>query len=287
VIDPNILAQDARSLPPLSQTFMEVMRLLRQRDISVSVLEKTILRDASLTANLLRVANSSWYGLNRQVSSLAHAITLIGLKRVEELTVAMSYQAALPAQLPGYGLSRSGFLMHSIAVGFLSERIGKTIAPDSTEPLFIAGLLHDIGKLVLARFLGEQETTLKSKIANNLTLIAVERDILGTDHAEIGTLVGKAWQLPDEVTQVAVGHHDPNAYVGNPYSKLVDIVHVADITAHAVGYGQDVSGLARSPNPDTFHRLGIRTNVIEHVVSECLDEIVTACRAATTEDSQQ
>jgi putative nucleotidyltransferase with HDIG domain len=284
VIDPKILSADARSLPPLSQALVALLRLLRQRDVTASQLEQAILRDAALSANILRIANSPWFGLKRQVSSLSHAVTLIGQSRIQELATTMSYLSTLPKELPGYGISQTGFLVHSIAVGFLAERIGTVTLQAPGTPLFVAGLLHDIGKLVLARHLAEQKAELVEGVAHHLTLVAAERDLLGTDHTEVAAFVGNAWQLPAEVTSVAGGHHTPSAHVDNPHSNLIDVVHVADITAHALGYGRDIAGLARAPDPETFQRLKIRPSVIERIVSECLEALVDTCRAATTEE---
>jgi putative nucleotidyltransferase with HDIG domain len=286
MIDPKILAADARALPPLSQALHELLRLLRQPNVSAEQIERAVLRDAALTANLLRVANSPWFGLKRQVTSLAHAVTLIGLSRINQLALSMSLQASLPKSLPGYGLTQSGYLAHSIAVGFLAERIGKTIMPNKPYPFFVAGLLHDIGKLILARHVLEKPEGLDDGISRHLTLITAERELLGTDHTEVAAIVGKAWQLPVEVTEVAMAHHYPSNHSGSANSALIDVVHVANVTAHALGYGRDVAGLARAPEPETFRRLGIRPNLIEHIVSECLETLVDACRSATGEEVQ-
>jgi putative nucleotidyltransferase with HDIG domain len=285
MIEPKTLVADARALPPLSPALNELLRLLRTPRVSAEQLEKAVLRDASLTANLLRIANSPWFGLRRQVTSLAHAVTLVGLSRVNQLAMTMSLQASLPKSLPGYGLSQSDFLAHSIAVGFLAERIAKAVMPQRSGPYFVAGLLHDIGKLILARHLLEKQHEM-DEMSRSLTMVCAEREVLGTDHTEVAALVGNAWQLPKEVTAAATGHHMPSQFIESPYSYLVDVVHVANMTAHALGYGRDSAGLARAPDPETFKRLAVRPSVIEHIVSECLDSLVDFCRTATAEEPQ-
>jgi putative nucleotidyltransferase with HDIG domain len=283
MIEPKILVADARALPPLSPVLGELLRLLRMPKVSAEQLEKAVLRDAALTANLLRIANSPWFGLRRQVTSLAHAVTLVGLSRVNQLALTMSLQASLPKSLPGYGLSQSGYLAHSVAVGFLAEKIAKSVMPQRSGPYFVAGLLHDIGKLILARHILEKQREIDEK-SQSLTLVCAEREVLGTDHTEVAAVVGNAWQLPKEVTAAATGHHLPSHFVDSPYSYLIDVVHVANMTAHALGYGRDTAGLARSPDPETFRRLAIRPAVIERIVSECLDSLVDVCHAAAAEE---
>jgi putative nucleotidyltransferase with HDIG domain len=285
MISPSVLAADARALPPLSQATFALIALMGKEETSAFQVEQAVRRDAALAANLLRTANSPWFGLGRKVTSLTHAINLIGFVRVHQLAMTMSLQASLPEALPGYGIARTDFVVHSIAVAFLAEHLGKRLELDAHVPYYVAGLLHDIGKLLLARHLQDRKTELVANLAHNLTLLDAERELLGTDHTEVAAVLGKAWNLPNEVIAAAVGHHDPSRYVEGPHSQLVDVVHVANITARALGYGQDVAGLARSPNPATFQRLGIRASSIEHVVSECVDTLAATCRAVVAEET--
>lgn len=285
MITPIALAADARALPPLSPAMFALMALLRKESTSADQIEQAILRDAALAANLLRIANSPVFALGRKVNSLSHALTLVGLTRLNQLAVTMSLQTSLPRSLPGYGITQQDFLVHSVAVAFLAERLGKLVFPDRALPFYLAGLLHDIGKLLLARHLQERSVDLKADLANDLSLIAAERDLLGTDHTEVASVLSKAWRLPEEVTLAAMGHHDPGRYLDSANSSIIDIVHVANVTAHALGYGGDVAGLARSPDPGTFRRLGVRPSVIEHLVSECLDSLASTCRTVQTGDS--
>ncbi len=284
MIDPRTLASDARALPPLSSAVQELMRLLRVVSTSADVIEKAMLADAALTANVLRVANSPVFGLRRQVRSLSHAVTLLGHSRVRDLVVTAGLQATLPKEFPGYRISAKAFLTHSIAVGYLSERIGQHCLPGRDAPWFIAGLLHDIGKLVLSRHLAERQQELASQLGERATLVSAERALFGTDHTEVAAVIGKAWMLPDDIIGAAVGHHEPNAHVTDSYAHLTDVVHVADVTAHSIGYGEDVAGMGRSVDPLAFRRLELKASIIERITSESLEALVEACRAASNEE---
>jgi putative nucleotidyltransferase with HDIG domain len=287
VIDPQSLAADARALPPLSSAVQEVLRLMRGVNTSAEALETAILRDAALTANLLRIANSPVFGLRRQVRSPSHAVTLLGHARVRDLVVTASLQATLPAELPGYRITASGFLSHSIAVAYLSERIGQQCLPGREAPWFVAGLLHDIGKLILSRHLAERQQDLASQLEQRATLVAAEQTLFGTDHTEVAEVIGNSWHLPPDIIGAATGHHDPNGHAKGSHAFLVDVVHVANVTAHAIGYGADVAGLARSVDPQAFTRLELRASIIERIASDALDALVEACRIVTPEDNSQ
>jgi HD-like signal output (HDOD) protein len=285
MINATTLAADACTLPPLSQATFELLPLLKTGKATSSQIEKALVRDPALAANLLRLTNSPAFGLGRQVASLTHAITLVGQARLGQLALTMSLQTVLPNSFPGYGISKNGFLAHSVAVAILTEKLGQTFAPDPECPYFVAGLLHDVGKLLLARYLSDRLPEVSADIAHHLTLIAAERDILGTDHTEVASILGKTWHLPPEVTAAALGHHFPDRYLDSPNLLITDIVHVADATAHSIGFGQDVAGLARSIQPGSFQRLGVRASNIERVVSECLESVVTSCRNIIVEES--
>jgi putative nucleotidyltransferase with HDIG domain len=287
MIDPRTLAADARALPPLSSAVHELLRLLRIANTSADAIEKAMLRDPALTANVLRTANSPVFGLRRQVRTPSHAVTLLGHARVRDLVVAAGLQACVPRELPGYGITASAFLSHSIAVGYLSERIGLFCLPGREAPWFVAGLLHDIGKLVLSRHLAERAQELESQLDQRVTLVSAERALFGTDHTEVAAVIGNSWHLPPDIIAAATGHHEPNDHVAVGHAWLTDVVHVANVTAHAIGYGEDVAGLARSPDPATFRRLQLKASSIERITSESLDTLVEICRIVAREDHPQ
>jgi HD-like signal output (HDOD) protein len=151
----------------------------------------------------------------------------------------------------------------------------------------VAGLLHDIGKLVLSRHLAEREQDLVSQLDRRATLVGAERSLFGTDHTEVAAVIGQAWQLPPDIIGAATGHHAPNAHAKASHAHLTDVVHVADVTAHSIGYGEDIAGMARSLDPASFRRLDLRASVIERIASESLDALIEICRTITSEGRPQ
>jgi putative nucleotidyltransferase with HDIG domain len=283
MIDPHVLATDARALPPISTAAQDLMRLLRVVNTSADTIEQTMLRDASLTANVLRIANSPVFGLRRQVRSPGHAVTLLGHTRVRDLVVTASLQSTLPSAFPGYGITAAEFQRHSIAVAFLAERIGNHSLPGREAPWFVAGLLHDIGKLLLCRHLAERAKDLNAQLSHQSTLVSAEHALFGTDHTEVANVIGRAWQLPAEIIAAATGHHTPNDHAKSPHAYLIDVVHAANCAAHAMGYGADVAGLARALDAQVFQRLGLKPSVIEYLASEFLDPLKETLRVINSE----
>jgi len=288
MIDSARLLASVRALPAFPAVLTELLRLLRDPKASTQQFERAMLRDPALTANVLRMANSSVFGLRRKVVDVAHAINLLGAARISELALTAGFRATLPESLPGYGLSRSSFLAHSVAVGLLAERIAKSQRILKGSPLFVSGLLHDIGKLVLASYLHEVETSLVEKLrGGHISLLNSEQELLGTDHTAVSALVGKHWGLPEELVAAAEGHHEPGKYAGSPQQQLVDVIHVANIAAHAFGYGYDVAGLARRPDHAAFGRLGLKIGDLERLASDVLEAVSEATRVLSREEGGQ
>ncbi|MEJ2389245.1 MAG: HDOD domain-containing protein [Chromatiaceae bacterium] len=162
-----------------------------------------ITHDPALTTNLLRLANSAFFGRPRQVTSVRQAVTFLGTKRVVEVALAAAFSGVLPEALPGYGIQAATFWRHCVAVAVLSERIADDRALSKDCDGFTCGLLHDIGKLVTSAYLARQTGEIMESIwGQRQVFIVAEHQILGADHAEIGAAVAEKWNLPEAVCAV-------------------------------------------------------------------------------------
>jgi len=261
------------SLPTLPTAVAQLSRLIASPTASAKDFEAVIKPDPSLTANLLRLANSAYFGLRREVTSVKQAITLLGNKRVFEIAASAGFSKIIPANLPGYRIQSADFWLHSIAVAVLSERLAAELRVKAPGLLFTAGLLHDLGKLAIGSFLEEEESALLDRLSNeDVAFSTAEKELLGTDHCEVGAELGQQWDLPDAVIWTARWHHQPSE-AGDSDSVLVDLVHLADAMAHMFGYGADVGGLSRTVDKEVASRLGFDVHSIEAVSSETESQI--------------
>lgn len=261
------------SLPTLPTAVAQLSRLIASPTASAKDFEAVIKPDPSLTANLLRLANSAYFGLRREVTSVKQAITLLGNKRVFEIAASAGFSKIIPVNLPGYRIQSADFWLHSIAVAVLSERLASELRVKAPGLLFTAGLLHDLGKLAIGSFLEEEESALLDRLSNeDVAFSTAEKELLGTDHCEVGAELGQQWDLPDAVIWTARWHHQP-ADAGDVDSILVDLVHLADAMAHMFGYGADVGGLSRTVDKEVASRLGFDVHSIEAVSSETESQI--------------
>jgi putative nucleotidyltransferase with HDIG domain len=274
MIDRATILASIKTLPTFSPTVVRLAELIRHDDTEIGEYEAVVQVDVALTANLLRLANSAYFGFARKIGSVREAITLLGPRRLFQLGAMAAVEAVVPPTLPGYGIDSRVYWLHSVAVAVLSERVAKERKLAAPALTFTAGLLHDIGKLVISSFLaGHAEDLRKSIAAGHASLLQCERDLLGGDHASIGADVAATWNLPEEVARVIAYHHEPSARPDGQGDVMVDLVHAADCLSHTLGFGADVGELARQVDEKAVTRLGLRPQDLEHAASRALPEI--------------
>jgi putative nucleotidyltransferase with HDIG domain len=274
VIERTEILAGIKKLPAFSPTLVRLSSLVNDPDSEPGEFEAVVQPDMALTANLLRMANSAYFGLSRRIGSAHEAIALLGVRRVFELGAMAAVDAIVPDTLPGYGIDAGVFWCHSVAVAVIAERLSKErkLAPPTLT--FTAGLLHDVGKLVISSFLAERIETLRSVLASGgLSLVTCEQTLLGADHAQIGADLGVAWNLPEDVVKVVASHHAPDAANEGRGDVLVDLVHTADCLSHSMGFGANAGEMQRQVDDAAIARLGLRHTDLEHVASRALPEI--------------
>jgi putative nucleotidyltransferase with HDIG domain len=264
----------AQNLPTISTTVAQLSRLIRDETATTADFENIIRLDPSLTANLLRLANSAYFGLRREVTSVKLAVTLLGLKRLFELVTSASFARLLPPRIPGYDMEATVFWRHSIAVAVLAEQLAHAMQVPAPNLLFTAGLLHDVGKLAIGNFLIDGRIAAQSRLAGEQDdLVEIERTLLGIDHQEVGEHLAAMWDLPDSVIWSARWHHAPSKAPAGVDRMLVDLVHVADGLSHSVWAGVEVTEVSRRVDNQALLRIGIRTNMLEKVRATAEEQI--------------
>lgn len=267
------VVEQVRQLPTLSAAAVRVGELARDERSSAADFERTLRTDAALTANLLRIVNSAYFGLRSRADSVRHAVALLGVKRTAEVATAAALAPLIPARLPGYGIAARDFWLHSVAVAALAERLASELKLERPDRIFTAGLLHDMGKLAVGSWVAMESAQILDRAWAGTPLVRAEEAVLGLDHAEVGAAVAEAWSLPPAVALVARWHHAPGGAPEGPDRRLADLVHVADGLAHALGFGADAAELARAVDGAAEVRLGLRRRDLERTASASLDEI--------------
>jgi HD-like signal output (HDOD) protein len=227
-------------LPVLSPIVTRLLGTLAHFDVDYRQIGGLIEKDAVLCAHVLRAVNSALYARDRNIDTIDRAVSLLGISKLRKIALSFSVGRIFKRTgMPG-NWSNSRFSLHSAATGLLCELIAGEIAVADGNAAFAAGLLHDIGKFVIAAHLPEQyETIGKLYTSGGRSLIECERAVLKTDHAELSGLALARWELPASIQRAVLYHHTPNDCPGSESDAgrvpLTCVINQADAFVHFLG----------------------------------------------------
>jgi|APLak6261679142_1056127.scaffolds.fasta_scaffold00086_12 HD-like signal output (HDOD) protein len=247
----------------------QVFGLINDARATLSDFERVVRPDAGLTANLLRSANSAFYRGSREITSVRDAITRMGMRRVFEVAASASFARTIPPVLKGYGTSSETYWAHSVAVGVLSDRIGREVGFTYPDLAFTAGLLHDLGKIVVANWLESNAALLVQD--GGLATVELETELLGASHAEFGEALCAKWNLPKDIGGAARWHHAPGDAPSATMRYLATVVRVADGAAHQAGFGE--RGEEERLDPESLERLSLTAERVGGIIDASRPEI--------------
>jgi putative nucleotidyltransferase with HDIG domain len=268
------------TLPSLPAVLLEVMDLLGDPRVPVGRVAAALRQDPALTADLLRLVNSSFFGLSRQITTVTEAVGLLGTEAIRQLCLTAAVFRLLPtATTPGF--SPALLCAHSLATGVAASLLAHRAGRAETEALFVAGLLHDVGKLVELHALPAEFTTaLAVARDHDVPLHTAEQWCWGFTHAEVGRMLAERWRFPAPLGTIIAGHHDPAQAVDAPWETVV--VHVANSLAHALHLGESGNDDAVPPlAPGAWVVLGLGETDLESLLAD-LDEQVRRVLADAT-----
>jgi putative nucleotidyltransferase with HDIG domain len=229
------LISQVRSLPSLPNLYLQIADELNKPDPTADRVGQIIAQDISMTAKVLQIVNSAYFGLPYQVVNPTQATVMLGLETIRDLVLTIKVFSNFDQlKLRHLGLTR--LWNHSISVGVFSKMIARAISSDKKtfEYAFVAGLLHDIGKLVLADNLPmKYHNTLELAAQKRIELQEAEEAIFGTTHAQVGAYLLWLWNLPEQVITATAYHHVPDKYSTKGFTP-VTAVHLANIFNHMV-----------------------------------------------------
>lgn len=252
-----MVTRDFSHLPSLPGVLVKLMDQLQHDDVDILQIASLLSQDPVLVAKVLRVANSSLYGLTRRVSTMQDAVSVLGLKAVQTVVIATAMAAlfqSMEKSLAEAGYEAHAFWRHSIGAALCARLVAREVGLDP-ESAFIAALLHDIGYLVLAaRFPEHYAQVVNYRELRDCHRIQAENEWLGFNHAQIGAAFAGNWNFPTEIHDAIAYHHDPQ----DPgFSPLAGVTHLADIMAHVLNFAGESRPLAPELSDVIWQRLGL------------------------------
>ena len=264
---PNEVIAKVKNLPAVSQAALKLVTLLDQPAVSNEDVVAVLKYDNVLTAKLLRACNSPYFGFEEEISSVEQAVLVLGHQQILHMVLNLAFGGAMSAAMPGYAIQARELWSHSLAAAAAAEQLAKssTLVEAEAPVAFTAGLLHDIGKLVLHQALdpGSQAAVRERGVQNHFSRCMAEQAVLGTDHAEVGARLLQTWNLPGEIVEAVAHHHEP---VTAPAPKLSAIIHVADCLAHSTDTAPGFESYSILAEADANQALGITPEKYESLV---------------------
>lgn len=237
-------------MPSLSTTVTKVLAVCNRPDTSPNDLNRVISLDPVLTGQVLKLINSAYYSLPNRITTLTRAIIMLGPNTVKNLVLGTAALAAVGRAESFKALSINKFWTHSICVGVTAKALAiqQGVSPVAREEFFVAGLLHDLGKVLLNhRFAEEYRLALELTAREQGDLAQCEKSVLGVDHGLIGGMIARKWQLSQNLIAALAGHHQPEM-VPEGNRQLVATVALANVYANVHDFGS-----AGDPYPNPQH----------------------------------
>lgn len=259
-----------QTVPSLPSVVIKLRQYLNEPDVNFDALARMIEYDPGLTANVLQLSNSAYFGWSKSIRTVKEAIVRLGTNRIFQMVLCMSVAPLVRKPIKGYDMDSEGLWRHSISTAICAELVAAELELTCRGEAFTAGLLHDMGKIVLGTFVDVDDEPIKEIMRmDKLAFNEAEQMVLGIDHAEVAAALLRSWNLPDDVSEAVRWHHQPsNADEGR--RELADLIHVADILCLDFGFGGGADGLGYRLDRAASERLGLGVGVAEKVGAQVM-----------------
>lgn len=271
------LVKQIDDLPTLPSVVTKILKMVEDPETSAADMNSVISQDPTLTAKVLKLVNSAFYGFSRQISTVREAVVILGFNRVKSLTLSASvfevFQGAGTEQF-----DRVGLWKHSIATGIGAEIIGDRIHYQNSEEVLVGGILHNIGKIIIDLYFHDELKQIFDYIEDNdCLMLEAEQEILGVGHPEIGAWLTEQWNLPDQITSAIRHYHQPFE-APEEHQQLPMLIQVGDIFARTKDIGwtgdNEIPGFEEAVMDELDLDKGDIPGILEELESEMEDASV-------------
>jgi putative nucleotidyltransferase with HDIG domain len=260
------LIRDTKSLPTLPGIIARLGSLADNDKVSSQEMARVISADQVLSAKVLRLVNSAFYGFPGRVSTVSNALILLGVNVVKSLAITGSIFEIMEKNVVG-------LWEHSMGVAVAANTISKALKLPDAEETATAALLHDIGKVIVKIKLKQDFSQLSALVdSKGYTMQEAEQDLLETDHAEIGGWLARSWLLPEKLIEPVAFHHQVEK--STAHQTKTAVVHLADVLIKASGFGFSGDRLVPRIQPVAWNKLGMTDALLETIIFEIEDKLV-------------
>ena len=265
--------QRIKEISTLPQVMRRVMEIVLDERSSSKDLAREISHDQALTAKILKIVNSAFYGFYRQIASVEQAVVILGYKEIRSIAITVSVVDMIGSKHSRASFDRKKLWEHSIGVGMISDIIRENCCRFE-EAAFVAGLLHDIGKVVLDEYFApEYDPVVQRFQEEERSLVDIEQETLGITHAEVGYILAERWNLPKSISHAVLKHHqEPRSDSSTP---LEGIVYLSNGLAKQKGIGLEGDSSQWVISDDVSQVIGLKEYHLEKINTSLMKQMAT------------
>jgi len=259
---------------PIPQVALKIIRLIHDDNFSMKDIAEEVRQDQIICAKVIRLCNSAFFATKVKIDTLNRALTMIGEKNLMQLVVSASLEDFFPETRQGYSLCKGGLYRHAIGTAIISEHLAEFTGKASSGMAYTAGLLHDIGKVVLDQHMAPAYPLFYRRTQiDGVSLIEVERDEFGLTHTEAGGKLAERWALPDNLGDTIRNHHQPEKATINP--ELTHLIYLADLLMSRFAVGHELERLNTNQLASRLQKIGLHPEQFPQIVEIIHDRILT------------
>jgi putative nucleotidyltransferase with HDIG domain len=257
------ILKSIKTIPAFPATGNKVAQLLNKPDYAVAEVANVIKYDPSITANILKMANSAYFGARHKISNINDAVIYLGQKNLFVAIQTAGISKYYRKGAPGYFDKATDLWEHSVAVALMSQIISRKITGKEDTTLYTAALLHDVGKIILGEFVRDSLVKISQMVyKQSISFLEAEESVLGIDHAALGGKIAEHWNFPAEIRDAIAYHHRPDLL--EKEEKIMPwIVYIADQACLMLGFGGGVDGLAYRAIDQVLKKFNLRMKDLE------------------------
>jgi len=264
-----------KGLPSLPGAVIAILDVLNNPESSAQELSKALHYDQSIASRVLKLVNSAFFGFPRQIDTLSKAVTILGYTSIHNIILATTIFDTFNKGPQSRSLNRKRFWQHALGCGAAAQTIESKLSMRNAEEVFLAGVLHDIGKVILDVYLhDEYAEVLELAQKENLLLVEAEKKVLGATHADFGYWLAENWNLPYNLTAAIAYHHNPSK--SKDHFIMASLVHIGDILTKALEIGHGGDDFIPAINRQAWTTLRLTPDFIESLIPEFEEKLEQA-----------
>ncbi len=244
------------NLAPIPQVALKILNLIDNEDCDLSIISKEVALDQVLSAKTLKLCNAAMYARSKAIDSIDDALIFLGKNLFFELIISAAVNSYYHKPDQGYSICKGGLYHHAVGTAIISEKLALFTGKVRSTTAYIAGLLHDIGKVVLDQYIWKAYPLMYRDVTErDLDIRDIENNIIGIDHTRVGEMLGKKWKMPDYLCDTIANHHQPAKATVNP--ELTHLVCIADFLMSRFHSGLELERICDSILYESMDRVNI------------------------------